>query len=95
MFRQSVGIDPAEPRRGQDVSLIYQGILYQNGADNVWLHYGFDNWSKVSTIGMQRRTDGFHCQIKADGRNDMSFCFKDSADHWDNNNGMDWNISIK
>ncbi|MGI6328241.1 MAG: carbohydrate-binding protein [Dethiobacteria bacterium] len=95
MHHDRVELFPEVPRRGQEVNIKYKGILYQNGADALWLHYGFDDWKNTNIIQMQRERDHFTCKIKADGRKDINFCFKDSADHWDNNRGLNWSCNIK
>lgn len=95
MHHDRVNIYPEIPRKGQEISVNYKGILFQNGADRVWLHYGFDDWKNVTDLQMQRQMDSFHCKIKAEGKKQLQFCFKDSAEHWDNNNGVNWNCPIK
>ena len=90
-----VSVTPEIPRRGSEVFVDYRGILFENGADAIWLHYGFDNWNNVTDLQMQKQYDGFHCKIKAEGKRELHMCFKDSADHWDNNNGLNWSFTIR
>lgn len=94
-IHENVELYPDSPRRGQNVTINYNGILAQNGADTIWLHYGHDNWQGRSFKKMEREGHKFSCQIEAEGRKSIEFCFKDSADHWDNNNGMNWGCPIK
>jgi len=95
MHHDRVVVNPEVPRRGNEVSINYRGILFENGADALWVHYGFDGWNNVSDLQMQKQWDGFHCKIKAEGKKDINLCFKDSADHWDNNTGVNWNFPIR
>ncbi len=95
MQQNIIDLYPESPRRGEKVSITYKGLLAQNGADSIWLHYGYDNWQNSFTLGMQRQGDSFNCKINAEGRKAVNFCFKDSADHWDNNNGKDWSCPIR
>lgn len=101
-FAADVGHDdrvsstPRIVRRGDPVRLRYQGILKNDGADEVYLHYGFDHWRMpVQTVKMARQPDGaFALDIMAQANQEINFCFKDSADHWDNNSGRDWVLPI-
>ena len=44
---------------------------------------------------MKRLEDGtFGAEIQASGK-ELDFCFKDAANHWDNNNGQDWNLTLQ
>ena len=95
MHHERVNVIPEIPRRGSEVSIKYKGILFENGADAIWMHYGFDDWSNATDLQMEKQHDGFYCKIKAEGRKDLNLCFKDSADHWDNNMGINWNITIR
>ncbi len=90
-----VDLYPESPRRGDEVSITYRGLLAQNGADSIWFHYGYDNWQNISTREMQKQGNSFHCKVSAEGRKMVNFCFKDSANHWDNNNGSNWSCSIR
>lgn len=95
MHHDRVEINPEIPKRGQEISITYRGILAQHGADAIWMHYGFDDWKNVSDIQMQNQGGSFNCKIKVEGKKNLNFCFKDSADHWDNNSGLDWNVNIR
>lgn len=83
-------------KRGCKTSVNYDGILAQHHADRVYLHYGFDGWNSVNTIQMDKSSGSgtFTTEIKVNGRNELNFCFKDSANNWDNNNGCDWTVDI-
>lgn len=90
-----ISMEPGSPRKGQKVRIEYRGILMQSGADNLWLHCGFDNWKNEQDIVMDRTAEGtFSCNTSIEGKNEMNFCFKDSANNWDNNNGNDWTCKI-
>lgn len=95
MFDNRIAIEPAPAREGQDVAISYHGLLVNSGADKVWLHYGFDGWKSTATVSMDRKADG-SCQamIPANGRREINFCFKDSANNWDSNSGWNWRCEI-
>jgi hypothetical protein len=94
--QEDVYVEPHTTKQGDNMSINYQGLLRNSGADSVYLHYGFDQWHNAQTIPMNRSTDGiFRSEIKATGSKEINFCFKDSANNWDNNNGYNWNIHIQ
>ncbi len=91
-----VSLEPGTPKKGQEVRIEYRGLLAQNGADTVWLRYGNDGWEQVTDIPMERTPEGsFSCHTEAKGEREINFCFKDSANHFDNNNGSNWNFMIE
>lgn len=91
-----ISMEPGNPAKGEDVRVEYRGLLAKSGADSVWLHCGFDGWNQVQDIHMNHTPqDSFYCTVKAQGSREMNFCFKDSADHWDNNSGWNWAAQIK
>lgn len=91
-----VTVRPMPAPKNQKVEVNYKGLLANSGADAVWLHYGFDGWKNVSTVPMTRRADGsFSTTVTCQGDRQMNFCFKDGADHWDNNSGWNWSCDIK
>ncbi len=84
-----------EVKKGSKTSVSYGGILAEHHADKVYLHYGFDGWNNVNTIQMNKSPERtFSTEIKVNGKNELNFCFKDSANNWDNNNGSDWTVGI-
>lgn len=90
-----ISMEPGNPRRGQKVSIEYRGLLAQSGADNIWMHCGFDGWKNATDIPMNQSVQKtFSCDAKIQGKREMNFCFKDSADNWDNNSGNDWTCRI-
>ncbi|MCW2279371.1 carbohydrate-binding protein [Heliophilum fasciatum] len=76
-----------------EARISYNGLLAHSGADQVYLHIGSGdprNWQHTRTEPMQRTTSGFEKTIHMD--NQVNFCFKDSANNWDNNCGLNWSI---
>ena len=79
---------------GNDLTVIYNGLLKNSGADQVYLHYGFGDatrWSDVETTRMDNSFQGFEKTIRMKNHT-CKFCFKDSADNWDNNCGHNWTV---
>jgi hypothetical protein len=82
------------PAGYNEVNIAYNGLLAKSGADQVYLHCGFGDpkyWRNVSTIKMDRSARGWETNIRLQD-NTVSFCFKDSANNWDNNNGFNWTL---
>lgn len=93
---KSISIEPMPVRSGGKVQLHYHGLLKNEGASEVYLHYGFDGWKESSTVKMERTSEGdFTAFIHASADQEMNFCFKDSANHWDNNSGWNWQCDIE
>ena len=95
LFDDRVQVDPEPIKPGDTTKIRYNGLLAKSGADRVFLHFGVDGWKKAATVPMERIGDRFEAEIKttASVRN-VDFCFKDSADHWDNNNGLNWRVGV-
>lgn len=95
LANQGISIAPQDARAGELVKIMYNGLLAQNGADQVYLHMGFgDQWDKSSDLPMQRTINGWQRVIPLDVTGSMNFCFKDSANNWDNNNGYNWRVEV-
>lgn len=90
-----VQIEPDPIKPGAKAKIGYNGILAKSGADRVFLHYGIDGWKKPATIEMNRIGDRFEGEIRTTASvKAVDFCFKDSADNWDNNNGLNWRAEV-
>ncbi|MCL6476869.1 MAG: hypothetical protein K6T65_00490 [Peptococcaceae bacterium] len=86
------GVEVRQAAYGNEATIEYYGLLMKSGADQVYLHCGFGNpvhWQNVSTQRMDRTARGWEKTIRM--MDDKAiFCFKDSANNWDNNNGYNW-----
>jgi hypothetical protein len=90
----SISILP-EVKKGSETIISYNGLLSNSGAEKVYLHYGFDGWNNVNTVPMKKSLSGaFNTEVKVNGKDEFNFCFKDSANNWDNNSGSDWKVEI-
>jgi hypothetical protein len=82
---------------GDEVQIIYSGLLSRHGADKVYLHAGYasnDTWSDVTDYEMTHTSKGWETSFKVQRAGRLSFCFKDRANNWDNNNGHNWSYQI-
>lgn len=96
-----VYVRPTPITSGQRVTIWYSGLLARKGADQIFLHYGFGPgaWKDVHDVLMKQvgwigQTALWEAQLEARGFGTLEFCFHDSADHWDNNNGHNWVYQI-
>ena len=68
------------------VKISYTGKLFQDQAEEVFIHYGFgDNWDNVSDLKMEKTELGFQAEIPLINASTFNFCFKDNNNNWDNN----------
>ena len=81
---------------GATVKISYVGYLFQNGSEEVFLHYGFGiNWDNVSEIKMEKTELGFQCEIDIKEYESLNLCFRNSNNEWDNNNGENYIFNIE
>ncbi|MFZ7102792.1 MAG: carbohydrate-binding protein [Peptococcaceae bacterium] len=91
---EGINIEPGLPKIGEEVRIRYDGLLTQTGADQIYLHVGYeDNWHDLEDIPMQHYAKGWYCDFVPE-YDEINFCFHDSANNWDNNNGSNWNLQI-
>lgn len=75
------------------VNVEYDGLLAQCGADDVYTVVGYgsnNNWENVQTIRMNRFGNTFQADIPALPGMNINIAFRDSAENWDNNSGMNY-----
>jgi len=88
---QGVQVKPLT-QDGQQIRVRYNGLLNQSGASQVWLHGGLgdiNEWRDVKDYVMDRTSEGWEQTIDINDKQ-FNFCFRDSSQNWDNNNGANW-----
>ncbi|HBR03899.1 MAG TPA: hypothetical protein DD738_14970 [Ruminiclostridium sp.] len=72
----------------------YSGLLAKNGAQDVFGVYGFGSnqkWEDVSTLTFNKESEGsFATTVPIEQGKNINFAFRDSAENWDNNSGMNY-----
>ncbi len=59
-----------------NVKISYTGNLFQDGSDQVFIHFGFgDNWDNVSDIEMTKTDLGFQANLQLLSSNSLNLCF--------------------
>jgi len=77
-----------------DVTILYDGLLAKSGTTQVYLHTGFGNrWDRLYDHRMEPTSAGWEKTLQMES-NELNFCFKDSANNWDNNNGQNWMFKL-
>lgn len=80
---------------GDKISIIYNGLLVQAGADSIFAHLGYgDKWENSAFIPMKHELDKFSADIEIQEGKSLCICFKDAADNWDNNSGENYIFKI-
>lgn len=73
------------------VKISYIGKLYQEASEEVFIHCGFGaNWDNINDIQMNKTDLGFQAEIQLLEGDSFNFCFKDSNNNWDNNEGENY-----
>ena len=69
------------------VKISYTGIFFENGSEEVYIHFGFgSSWDNLSEIKMDKTELGFQTEIDLIESDTLNLCFKNGNDEWDNNN---------
>ena len=68
------------------VKISYTGVFFENGSEEVYIHYGFGAfWDNLSEIKMEKTELGFQAEINMIESDTFNFCFKNENNEWDNN----------
>ena len=74
-----------------NVKISYTGKFFQDGSNDVFIHYGFgSNWNNVDEVQMEKTELGFQAELTLGEGDTFNFCFKNENDVWDNNNGENY-----
>ena len=78
------------------VKISYTGKFFQDGSEDVYLHYGFGiNWDNVNEIKMEKTELGFQAEINLLEGESFNLCFKNGTNEWDNNDGQNYSFPIE
>lgn len=94
-IKNGVLINPSVPSAGDKVKIVYDGLLSKNGAVHVYAHIGFGSgWDYIQDIPMSKTGTGFETTVPVMKSDILNLAFKDCANHWDNNSGMNYSFDI-
>ena len=75
---------------GKTYEVKYTGYLMDS--ENMFLHYGYDNWTDVSEKKMRKLKSCYKIEITVpESTSEVNFCFRAGENEWDNNQGNNWN----
>lgn len=81
--------------QNNNFTLKYSGQLFQNNSEEVFIVYGYDkDWKNTTEQKMEKQQDCFSVNINIQEFDKFNFCFKNSLNIWDNNNGSDYHLPI-
>lgn len=94
-----VHVTPSELRANRNVELVYNGLLAESGAEEVYAHCGASylaDWTNIQDIKMNKNSNGsFSAHIRIPEGNAFHVCFHDNASNWDNNSGSNYSFRIE
>lgn len=78
------------------VKISYTGTFFEDGSQEVYIHYGFGPfWDNLSEVKMERTELGFQTEIDLIESDTFNFCFKNENDQWDNNNYQNYIFNLE
>lgn len=78
------------------IKISYTGKFFQDGSEEVSLHYGFGlNWDNVNDAKMEKTELGFQAEIQLCEGDSFNFCFNNNKGEWDNNDGNNYIFPIE
>ena len=78
------------------IKISYTGTLVEQNAEEVFIHYGFDNdWKELNEIQMVKTDLGFQAEISLPAYDTFNFCFRDENNNWDNNENNNYIFPIE
>ena len=78
------------------VKISYTGKLFQDGSEEVYIHYGFGlNWDNLGEVKMEKTELGFQAEIELIESDTFNFCFRNNLNEWDNNDSENYIFPIE
>lgn len=94
--QSGISVSQVSSKDGINLALTYDGLLYQSGADSVFVHYGYGSkWTNSDTVKMTRTENGFKVNLPLAKTGTVNVAFKDSAHNWDNNSGLNYSFTVR
>ncbi len=95
--QNGVSVSPSVPTAGKKTKVVYDGLLAKNGAKDVYAKIGFgSNWEYSLELEMEKKDDElFETSFTVPVSKALNVCFRDTADNWDNNTGMNYVFDVK
>lgn len=82
-------------KEGDKVTISYNGLLVNCGADSVYAYVGYNKmWEEKEYIPMKFEDGFFTASFKLKKSGTLNISFKDGADNWDNNSFANYTFEI-
>ena len=79
-----------------NVKISYTGKFFQDGSEDVFIHYGFGiNWDNLNEIKMEKTDLGFQAELVLAEGDSFNICFKNGNNEWDNNDGVNYVFNLE
>lgn len=92
---ETVFFDTEALIEGRTAKLTYAGSLTENGASEVYVHYGYGLlWDNLQEIKLDKVDGHYETYITLSCADDLNFCFRDEYNNWDNNGGKNYCATI-
>ena len=79
-----------------NVKISYTGKFFQDGSEDVFIHYGFGiNWDNLNEIKMEKTDLGFQAELALAEGDSFNICFKNGNNEWDNNDGVNYVFNLE
>lgn len=80
---------------GKTAKLTYTGNLYQQGAEEIYVHLGFGLlWENLKEVKMTKTDSGFESDIPIEIADTLNFCLRDNWNNWDNNSYQNYSYEV-
>mgnify|MGYP001322985624 CR=1 FL=1 len=92
-----VRVSPMPVTAQSEIAIAYSGLLAKAGATELYVHCGEGPgpWQNVRDVPMTPGPDGaWIARLTAGEGGTLEFCFHDAAGNWDNNNGVNWSVTV-
>ncbi len=95
-IEETVYFDTNNLIEGRTSKLTYKGTLATNGAEEVYVHYGFGLlWENLQEVKLDKVSEGvFEANINLLSHDSINFCFRDGNNNWDNNDAQNYSMPI-
>lgn len=91
----TVFFDTEKLIEGRTVKLTYKGALIENGASEIYVHFGFGLlWNNLQEIKLENVNGSYETEITLTSCEDINFCFRDNNNNWDNNNAQNYSAPV-
>ncbi len=82
-------------RAGDELELIYNGLLKNCGAGDVRAHIGYnETWEDAVTLDMAPINDAFVVRLTLKKAGTINCAFVDPLGNWDNNSGSNYSFTV-